>query len=37
MADNTTELTVRGKVVVITGAARGIGQEFARSLSAAER
>ena len=35
MADNTTELTVRGKVVVITGAARGIGQEFARSLSAA--
>jgi 3-oxoacyl-[acyl-carrier protein] reductase len=35
MADNTTELAVRGKVVVITGAARGIGQEFARGLSAA--
>ena len=35
MAHNTTKLAVRGKVVVITGAARGIGQEFARSLSAA--
>jgi NAD(P)-dependent dehydrogenase (short-subunit alcohol dehydrogenase family) len=31
----TTELTVRDKVVIITGAARGLGQEFARSLSAA--
>jgi len=29
------ELAVRDKVVVITGAARGIGQEFARSLAAA--
>jgi 3-oxoacyl-[acyl-carrier protein] reductase len=35
MADTTTELAVRDKVVVITGAARGIGQEFARSLAAA--
>src|SRR5438552_16524946 len=35
MADSTTELTVREKVVVITGAARGIGQEFARSLARA--
>jgi len=35
MADSTTELAVRDKVVVITGAARGIGQEFARSLAAA--
>ena len=35
MADTTTELAVRDKVVIITGAARGIGQEFARSLSAA--
>ena len=35
MADNTTELAIRDKVVVITGAARGIGQEFARSLSVA--
>jgi len=35
MADSTTELTVREKVVVITGAARGIGQEFARSLAMA--
>ena len=34
MADSTTELAVRDKVVVITGAARGIGQEFARSLAA---
>ena len=31
---HTTSLTVRDKVVV-TGAARGIGQEFARSLAAA--
>jgi 3-oxoacyl-[acyl-carrier protein] reductase len=35
MADSTTELTVRGQVVVVTGAARGIGQEFAQSLAAA--
>jgi 3-oxoacyl-[acyl-carrier protein] reductase len=35
MPDSTTELAVRDKVVVITGAARGIGQEFARSLAAA--
>jgi len=35
MADTTAELAVREKVVVITGAARGIGQEFARSLAAA--
>ena len=35
MADTPMELTVRDKVVVITGAARGIGQEFARSLAAA--
>src|ERR1700757_2750300 len=35
MAESTTELAVRDKVVVITGAARGIGQEFARSLAAA--
>src|SRR5215831_162417 len=35
MADSTTELSVSGKVVIITGAARGIGQEFARSLGAA--
>ncbi len=35
MADSTTELAVRDKVVVITGAARGLGQEFARSLAAA--
>src|SRR5271163_4112238 len=35
MADSTTELAVHDKVVVITGAARGIGQEFARSLAAA--
>jgi p-cumic alcohol dehydrogenase len=35
MADTTTELAVRDKVVVITGAARGIGQEFARRLAAA--
>ena len=28
-------MDVRDKVVVITGAARGIGQEFARSLAAA--
>jgi 3-oxoacyl-[acyl-carrier protein] reductase len=35
MADSTVELAVREKVVLITGAARGIGQEVARSLSAA--
>ena len=35
MAEDTPQLTVIGKVVVITGAARGIGQEFARSLAAA--
>ena len=35
MADSTMELGVREKVVIITGAARGIGQEFARSLGAA--
>src|SRR5437763_16336002 len=35
MADSTTELAVRDKVVVITGAARGIGQQFARSLARA--
>src|SRR6201987_5049255 len=35
MPDSTTELAVRDKVVVVTGAARGIGQEFARSLAAA--
>src|ERR1700724_2048351 len=35
MAESTTELAVRDKVVVITGAARGLGQEFARSLAAA--
>ncbi len=35
MAESTTELAVRDKVVVITGAARGIGQEFARSLASA--
>src|SRR5271156_4195897 len=35
MADTPIELAVRDKVVVITGAARGIGQEFARSLAAA--
>ena len=35
MADSTTELAVRDKVVVITGAARGIGQQFARSLAVA--
>jgi p-cumic alcohol dehydrogenase len=35
MANTTAELAVREKVVVITGAARGIGQEFARSLAAA--
>src|SRR6202045_3667328 len=35
MADIPTELAVRDKVVVVTGAARGIGQEFARSLAAA--
>jgi p-cumic alcohol dehydrogenase len=35
MADSATELTVRDKVIVITGAARGIGQEFARRLAAA--
>jgi len=29
MDDSNTELAVRGKVVLITGAARGIGQEFA--------
>ena len=28
-------MNVRGKVVAITGAARGLGQEFARSLAAA--
>jgi p-cumic alcohol dehydrogenase len=28
-------MTVQGKVIVITGAARGIGQEYARSLGAA--
>jgi NAD(P)-dependent dehydrogenase (short-subunit alcohol dehydrogenase family) len=28
-------MDVRGKVVIVTGAARGIGQEFARSLAAA--
>jgi NAD(P)-dependent dehydrogenase (short-subunit alcohol dehydrogenase family) len=31
----TKELTVQDKVVIVTGAARGIGQEFARSLAAA--
>jgi p-cumic alcohol dehydrogenase len=35
MADITTELAVRDKVVLVTGAARGIGQELARSLAAA--
>src|ERR1700719_5430449 len=35
MADSTTELAVRDTVVVITVAARGLGQEFARSLAAA--
>src|SRR2546423_11272571 len=35
MTDTAAELTVRDKVIVITGAARGIGQEFARSLAAA--
>ena len=35
MADGAVELAVRSKVVVITGAARGLGQEFARSLAAA--
>ncbi|MGC2200842.1 MAG: SDR family oxidoreductase [Stellaceae bacterium] len=35
MAEDTPQLTVNGKVVLITGAARGIGQEFARSLAAA--
>ena len=28
-------MDVRGKVVAITGAARGLGQEFARTLAAA--
>jgi NAD(P)-dependent dehydrogenase (short-subunit alcohol dehydrogenase family) len=32
-SDSTTQLTVRDKVLV-TRAARGIGQEFARSLAA---
>src|SRR5258708_5022328 len=35
MTDTAAELAVRDKVVAITGAARGIGQEFARSLAAA--
>ena len=35
MADSTGQLAVQGKVVLITGAARGIGQEFARSLGTA--
>jgi NAD(P)-dependent dehydrogenase (short-subunit alcohol dehydrogenase family) len=35
MAEPTAELAVDGKVVLITGAARGIGQEFARALGAA--
>src|SRR5215470_6937600 len=35
MPDRTTGLAVNDKVVAITGAARGIGQEFARSLAAA--
>jgi p-cumic alcohol dehydrogenase len=35
MGDSTTELSVRDKVVIITGAARGIEQEFARRLAAA--
>jgi p-cumic alcohol dehydrogenase len=35
MSDGTNPLTIHDKVVIITGAARGIGQEFARSLAAA--
>jgi NAD(P)-dependent dehydrogenase (short-subunit alcohol dehydrogenase family) len=35
MTGDVSQLTVHGKVVIITGAARGIGQELARSLAAA--
>jgi NAD(P)-dependent dehydrogenase (short-subunit alcohol dehydrogenase family) len=35
MADSTGQLAVHDKVVLITGAARGIGQEFAHSLAKA--
>jgi p-cumic alcohol dehydrogenase len=35
MTDGTGQLAVHGKVVLITGAARGLGREFARSLGKA--
>jgi p-cumic alcohol dehydrogenase len=35
MPANPTPLTIHDKVVIITGAARGLGQEFARCLAAA--
>jgi p-cumic alcohol dehydrogenase len=34
MPESATPLTVCDKVVIVTGAARGLGQEFARSLAA---